>query len=115
MSATAHSRSYAWQTLSKKRIALARQLDEPCGMCGQDIDYTLSGRHKWGATTDHPEAVGLGGNLIVPIETLRVVHHTCNSKDGRKVSAARRFQKPKPAPLSGRWRLAAAPVSATCR
>ncbi len=94
---SAHTKDARWAALSRKRVAIGRANGEPCSMCGNPIDYTLDGRNKWGATSDHIIPIAYGGELIVQLEELNVAHHSCNSRAGVRIANARKG-KGKPPP-----------------
>lgn len=80
----------AWTTLARKRVAQAAAAQEPCGLCGMDIDYDLRGKNVRGApTADHQVPLAQGGALLPPLEELRVVHKACNSRQGQALSRGR--------------------------
>jgi hypothetical protein len=85
-----------WIAFAKKRMALARANNEqPCHMCGRELNYALDGRHRFGPTVDHMEPLAWGGELLPPMEMTRIVHRSCNSRQGARIRNARaRLKKP---------------------
>jgi hypothetical protein len=79
----------AWRRLAKQRVALGRALGEPCGMCGQPLDYSLDGRRRMGPTADHPDPLAWGGALLPGLDELRVVHRACNARQGQRIKTQR--------------------------
>lgn len=76
--------SSAWNTLRNKAKDKWRANGLPCGICGAEIDWNVSGRNAWGASVDHIESRMFGGETIVPLDQLRVVHNKCNSSRGSR-------------------------------
>ena len=64
----------AWQQARAKVIATQTH----CGICGQPVDKTLSGRHPLGPTADHRTPLTRGGSLLDPTN-LQLAHLRCNS------------------------------------
>ena len=85
--------SPAWRKLRKQRLALAQLTDEPCGICGQPIDYALPGNTPTGPTVDHGVALALGGEGLPAMTELRPAHHLCNSRQGGRISSILRAQR----------------------
>jgi hypothetical protein len=76
--------SGAWNTLRTKAKAQWKANDLPCGICGQPIDWSASGRTSYGASVDHINPRHQTGQTLVPIEELRVVHNKCNAARGNR-------------------------------
>jgi hypothetical protein len=100
--------SSAWNTLRNKVKKQWRDNDLPCGICGQEIDWQSSGRTPYGPSVDHIDSRMFGGETIVPMDQLRVVHTRCNSSRGskerhakNKVVTPKRGVKPKQPFFSG--------------
>lgn len=94
--------SSAWNTLRNKAKKEWRNANLPCGICGGEIDWQASGRTPYGPSVDHIDSRMFGGEVIVPLDQLRVVHTRCNSSRGskerhakNKVTTPKRGQKPK--------------------
>jgi 5-methylcytosine-specific restriction endonuclease McrA len=52
--------------------------EEPyCWICGDEIDPTLSGRHRMGGTGDHVVPLEGGGTLL-DRDNVRAAHNVCN-------------------------------------
>ena len=74
--------SRAWTELSARYREACRQIDAPCALCGQPIDYTLSGRNRYGFTSDHIETIATGGAVLPGFDGLRPAHQKCNAARG---------------------------------
>lgn len=71
-----------------RRAALFAQWSadgKPCVLCGEAIDFTLSGLDPKGPTEEHIVPVSLGGDLIA-WENKAVSHRICNLKRGNRVT-----------------------------
>ncbi|MEV8245021.1 HNH endonuclease [Streptomyces rochei] len=66
-----------------------RALRLPCWICGQEIDYTLTGyaaqRSAWAFTLDHAVPLTRGGDLLDP-HNARSAHRRCNSARGNRTA-----------------------------
>jgi hypothetical protein len=72
----------SWRNARETYKQRCAQANEPCHLCGQPIDYTLSGRDPWGFTADHIEPIATGGRLLPGDQGLRPAHLRCNSARG---------------------------------
>ena len=94
MSTTVDPRhTVAWQRIRKRVISAARVRGDPCGICHKPIDYTLSGRSKWGATADHRFSIATHPGLALDPSLLRVVHRFCNLQRGGQLGRARQLAR----------------------
>jgi 5-methylcytosine-specific restriction endonuclease McrA len=66
-----------------------RALGLPCWWCGQDIDYSITGREAqrstWAFTLDHLLPLAKGGDLLDPANA-RSAHRRCNSARGARMT-----------------------------
>lgn len=69
------------------REARARCLNASniCGICGDTIDMTLSGRHLDGPTVNHKVPMSLGGAPL-DVDNLEPAHNRCNSGQRERVT-----------------------------
>ncbi|MFF4746803.1 HNH endonuclease [Streptomyces sp. NPDC001268] len=78
-----------------------RSLGLPCWICGDEIDYALTGaaaqRGAWGFTLDHLVPLSRGGDLLDPANA-RSAHRRCNSARGNRSTSS-----PKPRRQYRRW------------
>lgn len=77
--------SWAWQKVRAQRFAMARDAREPCGRCGGEIDYTLSGMAWAGCQIDHVLPVSTHPHLALDLGNTRPVHRYCNHKHGSRL------------------------------
>jgi 5-methylcytosine-specific restriction endonuclease McrA len=89
-----------WQQIRKRVIDRARYRGDPCHRCGQPINYTLSGRHMWGATVDHVYSIAEHPELTYTETLLAVSHRRCNLRNGASLGGKRLAAKR--AALNGR-------------
>jgi hypothetical protein len=81
----------AWQRIRKQIVAAARARADPPAICGRPIDYTLSGRARWGPSVDHLYSIATHPGLAFDPSQLRIVHLTCNLRRGGKLGRARQL------------------------
>ena len=62
---------------------LAARDGNKCGICGEDVDMSLSPRSPEGPTRDHIWPWSLGGSDAP--ENLRLAHNACNIRRGNRV------------------------------
>ena len=80
----------AWQRIRRRVVATARARDLPCAQCGGPIDYTASGRTRFGPSVDHSYALASYGTEVALDESLlRIMHMACNAGLGGKLGRAR--------------------------
>lgn len=70
-----------------------------CALCGEPVDLEAPGSGARGAAVDHVEPLMAGGELIPPMDAVRLVHKGCNSAQANRDRA-----EPRPDP--GQLRLA---------
>lgn len=92
--------SAPWVRLRKERLALATAGSEPCGLCGLEIDYGLSGQDLEGPTIDHVVPVSDGGDLFPPMSGLQPAHRICQNQQGGAIRNGLAGVQYEPAPLS---------------
>lgn len=63
----------------RHRQALLDSDATTCAWCGQHVDKTLPGTHRWGPTADHITPLMLGGD---PYGPLQLMHNRCNTIRG---------------------------------
>ena len=80
-----------WQQLRRQVVAAARARGDPCALCGRPIDYTLSGRARWGPTVDHTYSIATHPGLAFDPSLLRIAHRQCNLSRGGKLGRARQL------------------------
>lgn len=84
----------------RRLTARQRSRHLPCWICGNAIDYTLTGleaqRSRWAFTLDHATPLSLGGDLLDPANA-RSAHRRCNSARGNQTTT-----QPRPT-ASRRW------------
>lgn len=66
-----------WKRL---REECKREMAPVCWRCGNDIDMSLPGNHKWGWTLDHVLPRWEHPELKFVKSNLKPAHHDCNSK-----------------------------------
>ena len=89
---TVNIQSSRWQRLRANVLAKAATNHTPCYLCGQPIDYTLTGRKPAAPSVDHLHPLATGGELLNP-DNLAPVHLGCNSRRGAKQQARMRQQQ----------------------
>ena len=108
MSAIHHTS--AWAKLARQVKTIAAREGWPCHRCGNPIDYTLSGMHRWGPQVEHTIPATLAPDLAHDPRHLAVSHRTCNQRHGARLGGKiaqkrRRGTPPTPPPpgSSRRW------------
>jgi hypothetical protein len=81
--------SAEWGRLRSRIVAAARARGDPCALCGRPIDYTLSGRARWGPTVDHEFSIVEHPDLAFEPSLLRIAHRQCNLSRGGRLGKAR--------------------------
>jgi hypothetical protein len=77
--------SNEWQRYRRKIMpALRARADDLCERCHTPIDFD-AGRGRLGPSVDHLHPRAHGGELIVPIDELALVHVGCNSRRANQV------------------------------
>lgn len=84
-----------WQETTAPYRAACAQAAAPCAICGDPIDYTLTGNNKRAFTVDHIIARMHGGPDLDP-RNWQPAHRSCNSSRGARENAARRPRRPQP-------------------
>lgn len=96
--------SYDDRLKSSKRKTLSRIIRErgdPCGFCGQAIDYgTKVG--PWRFVVDEVIPRYLGGDPL-DITNCRAAHHYCNSVSGGRIGGKLRSAKAKRPDTASKW------------
>jgi hypothetical protein len=64
-----------------------------CELCGGPIDFDAPARSPASASVDHVVPRHAGGDLLPPVDELRLVHYGCNSRRGNHT---RRLGAPRP-------------------
>lgn len=80
----------AWKQARARRRAIAQANDEPCGICGAPIDYTLQWPDPRSCSIDHIHELAKGGQLLG--ET-RPAHLSCNSRRSNLKTKPKRLKK----------------------
>jgi hypothetical protein len=63
----------AWQRIRRRIVAAARAANLPYAKCGHPIDYTASGRTRFGPSVDHVYALAIyGGEIALDESLLRI-------------------------------------------
>jgi 5-methylcytosine-specific restriction endonuclease McrA len=77
-----------WNGSRYRRLcAEVRRRNDPCCICGHQIDLTLDPRSPWSFTVEHTIPLSRGGSLLDPANA-RSAHRVCNSRKGNRVSSA---------------------------
>ena len=85
-----------WTEATRPFRAACAATNAPCALCGQPIDYRLTGNHKRAFTVDHIIARWAGGPPLDPTNW-QPAHRTCNSSRGAKeTNTHRAMNRPKP-------------------
>lgn len=86
----------------RRFCAKQRALRLPCWLCGEPIDYNITGplasRHPDAFTLDHAEPVSKRPDLLLTTTNARSAHRRCNSARGNRTD-----QKHQPVRASRRW------------
>lgn len=86
-----------------KLCAKVRARRDPCGLCGQPIDYNAPPRTRWSFSLDHIISLAHGGDLLDE-RNAQSAHYGCNSRRG---GATRRGRPERRVPVvvatSRRW------------
>ncbi|MFD9047672.1 HNH endonuclease [Streptomyces zaomyceticus] len=85
-----------------RRLTLyQRTLGLPCWICGQAIDYRITGdearRSSWAFTLDHVLPVSRRADLLLDPSNARSAHRRCNSARGNRADVTT------PTRASRRW------------
>lgn len=72
--------STRWQQFRRSVIEAS---DGRCGICGAEIDLTLSGQHRLGPTVDHITPLVFGGRCF-DRSNARLAHRSCNCRHGQR-------------------------------
>jgi 5-methylcytosine-specific restriction endonuclease McrA len=61
--------------------AQVRKRRDPCGLCGQPIDYNAPPRTRWSFSLDHITPLAHGGGVLDEANA-QAAHFGCNSRRG---------------------------------
>jgi len=64
-----------------KLCAQVRRRRDPCGLCGQPIDYNAPPRTRWSFSLDHLTPLAHGGRVLDE-GNVQAAHYGCNSRRG---------------------------------
>ncbi|MFC7929160.1 HNH endonuclease [Streptomyces cinereoruber] len=67
----------------RRLVDYQRGLGLPCWLCGHNINYRLSPKHRLSFTLDHEIPLSRGGSLLDPANA-RSAHRACNSARGNR-------------------------------
>lgn len=67
----------------RRLVAAVKRLQDPCCICGHNIDHTLDPRHPQSFTLEHRVPISRGGSLLDPANA-RSAHRACNSRKGNR-------------------------------
>lgn len=73
-------KGHEWNEQRARHRALARSTNQPCWICGGDIDWSAAPRTARSYSTDHYTPTSLGGGHA--LSNLRTAHYGCNSSRG---------------------------------
>lgn len=76
--------------LRARRLAIAYERDEPCGLCGRPIGWEFAWPHPGSPVCDHVHPVALGGAGLPALEDLQPVHARCSARQGQRLRGVAR-------------------------
>lgn len=84
-------------------IARARQVNAPCWLCGENIDYAAVVRGPLSPELDHALPKSTHPHLVYEPSNFRVAHASCNQSRGARSPEAHRHKHTKRVAAQQNW------------